>query len=266
MAAKDVLADAVPFYSKEQFNSLAEAQEALTHPQKYDVLSIGVGDAETVYIHNGTEWVIERAYSGSGLPDGYEFKSPKDNRVVAVLHRDKPLEAITYGNNSKAGSEATVANRYHAGRVRLTDGGECIPFFLDVADRTLDGYPALGFRPLVSCDADSQKIFPTQNGESFLVNSYAGIVVFANPIDFSAGNGPTITFVEYTGKTLEGGGGAHGDGVELNTGAIAAKKAEEGDEEFAKYKHVALLSGAQLQLFSDLADVTTIEDATEELL
>lgn len=173
---------------------------------------------EVVYKRNATEYVEYSEGStawkgnwdeiegtrGHGLPDGFEFhNSHSDTNVVAVL-RKAVLDPVTYDNNSKAGSEE--GDKFHAGRVVID--GQYLPFFLDVTDKTVNGYPALGYRAQV--ESGDQGIYPTQNGTKFWVSASGGLVVFEDAVymddpETSAKSKPlpvNITCFEYTGTKL----------------------------------------------------------------
>lgn len=220
LAAADILASELPFYSRNQFKTLEAAHKALgVGTSINDIVSVveksraGVAE-EVVYKRNETPFIPWEAGStewrdnwteiegtrGVGLPDGFKLYNSTSETPVAVL-RKTFLDPVTYQNNSKAGSEE--GDGYHAGRVVVD--GKYLPFFLTATDKSVNGYPSLGFDAQVKSEA--QEIYPTQNGTKFWVANSGGLVVFEEAVKMGdpAVDGATPVFIdcfEYTGERV----------------------------------------------------------------
>lgn len=262
----DVLASKLPFYSREQFNSIDEAHEKLgSSTVENDLVSVVENGVEVVYKRNAAGYSenVQENWSKlsveGGLPDGYELRN-SEGTVVAVFHKSQPLEAVTYDNNSKAGSES-AGGGHLAGRLKVD--GKYIPFFLDVTNCERNGYPALGYKPLVECA--TQEIYPSGNGKEFWVSSSSGMVVFeevnGKGRDFESGTGRlgpiTISCFEYKGLKLDEKVDEAVEAVETSLSQLNTKINEETSRAMAAEEALGgRLTGAE-------ADIDALQETVE---
>lgn len=181
----DVLVDDIPFFSRNQFKNLEAATAALTAARENDLLQID----NQLYIRQGIVWRPR-----DPLADG-EVLLNYEGTPVLTYHASKALDPVTAANNSNVGSAGeSGGDYYYAGRLLKTDGSY-VPFFVDVNDKVVNGYPSLGFAPQVK----SANLEPVDNGSKFWVNTYSGLVVFEEETLVAQVN---ISCFEYTGRKL----------------------------------------------------------------
>lgn len=204
VSKEDVLCSDLPFFSRLQFKRIQDAHAALRNARLNDIVQ--EASTNNLYKRNAsplddehTNW--EYYWDPFTLNDGDTLYNSAGEGVL-VYHKAKALDPVTLANNSNTGSEGSVAGNYFAGRLKLhnaeTDKDYFLPFFVDVNDKVVDGYPSLGFMPQV--ESESLNLSPAENGSKFWVNTYSGMVLFESECKVDQVN---ISCFEYIGEKLD---------------------------------------------------------------